>query len=220
MMATKAAKPKKAQKASKADKPNKDNRQERQSRSASQIERDNLLVSNFYLQGLNQGDIATKVGIDQTTVSRTLKTLQAKWAEKSVMNIDARKRVELERIDLVEREAWQAWERSKGDKTEQLTRSKALPSVKDPSKLEVQPVTDIQQRKWVTEGNPKYLNVIMECVERRCKILGIDAPIKISEYKLTPQTPKPILRRVAAGIPIDVAYSEYASGTNKELYGE
>lgn len=204
----------------KKTKANGDNRKPRQSRTPSQVERDNLLVSNLYLKGISQSEIAERTGIDQATVSRTLKSLQSEWQSRSIMNIDERKRMELERIDLVEREAWVAWDKSKGKRTEQLTRSKGRPSKQDPTKMEMQPQIDVQNKQWESDGDPKYLSIVMQCVERRCKILGIDAPIKTADYQLSAQTPKPILRRIAAGVPVDIAHIEYSLGLNKEQYGE
>jgi transposase len=201
-------------------KPNSDNRKPRQSRTPSQMERDNLLISSMYLKGISQSEIAEKTGIDQATVSRTLKALQSEWQTRAILNVDERKRMELERIDLVEREAWQAWEKSKGKKSEQFTRSKGRPSKLDPTKMEMQPQIDVQNKQWEADGDAKYLTIVMQCVERRCKILGIDAPIKTADYQLTAQTPKPILRRIAAGVPVDIAHIEYALGLNKDQYGE
>lgn len=35
--------------------------------------------------------------------------------------------------------------------------------------------TRVEQR----DGNPRWLTVVMQCIERRCKLLGLDAPVRM-----------------------------------------
>ena len=42
-------------------------------------------------------------------------------------------------------------------------------------------------------GNPAYLAGVMSCIERRCKILGLDAPTKIAPTAPDGKTALPII---------------------------
>ena len=121
----------------------------------------------MYLRGRLQADIAQELGIGQATVSRDLKALQQEWQQSALVNIDAAKARELARVDELERTCWTEWEASKQEKhstiREQVdgaqgTRKKA------------------QMKQEERLGDPRYLQGVQWCIERRCKILGIDAP--------------------------------------------
>ena len=73
-------------------------------------------VVELYLQSWFQTDIARELGISQTTVCHDLKAIQKQWRESSICNFDALRERELCKIDLLEREAWEAWKRSQEPK--------------------------------------------------------------------------------------------------------
>lgn len=70
-------------------------------------------VSDLYLQGYAQHVIAEKVGVDQSQVSRDLKVLQRLWQIQSLENIDTIKQRELKKIDFLENEYFEQWQKSK-----------------------------------------------------------------------------------------------------------
>lgn len=141
-------------------------------RDPAQLARDRRRISDLYLQGWIQAAIAEVVGVDQTTVSRDLKALQEEWQAASIRNIDAAKAQELAKVDRLEREYWDAWERSKKnaetETTERIEDDKA-----GTARLKA------QVRKEGQVGDPRFLNGVQWCIERRCKILGIDAPAAV-----------------------------------------
>ena len=73
-------------------------------------------ISDLYLQGRSQWQIAQELGINQGNVSRHLEVLRGEWRESNSLNIDALQQRELAKIDLIETEAWLAWQRSKENK--------------------------------------------------------------------------------------------------------
>ena len=87
-------------------------------RSKSKIERDRRLISDLYLQGCLQVDIAEQVNVSQATVSRDLAALQEEWHHSTLIDIDAKKSEELAKVDRLEREYWRAWQRSCEDSDE------------------------------------------------------------------------------------------------------
>jgi len=138
-------------------------------RSNGQLARDRRRIADLYLQGWLQVDIAAEVGVSQSTVSLDLKALHKEWQKSALVDIDAAKSKELARIDRLEREYWDAWYRSCLDA--ETTTKKAVETAKETRKEAVQTAKG-------QSGDPRFLQGVQWCIERRCKILGIDAPQK------------------------------------------
>jgi predicted transcriptional regulator len=145
-------------------------------RSSAQLARDRRRIANLYLQGWLQADIAEELGISPATVSRDLKALQSEWRKSRLVDIDAAKQRELAKIDRLEREYWVAWERSIGKSLRVTVKGKGTED--KATQMEKTTTTDD------LNGDPRYLAGIQWCIDRRCKILGIDAPEKM-EHKGT-----------------------------------
>jgi hypothetical protein len=122
------------------------------------------------LRGKSQWQIAQELDINQGTVSRHLEALLAEWRASNEFAIDAILHRELAKIDLIEAEAWTAWERSKENK-ERTTKERASGDSAARSKVVV-----------VTENRlpeNEFLKAVMACINKRCEILGLDAATKI-----------------------------------------
>lgn len=138
-------------------------------RSKAQREADLLALSSLYLQGYTQAEMGERFGVSQSQISLDLKKVYERWRESSVINFDAAKQRELERIDEVERAYWQAWRDSRRDskKTKKLAiRAGAGETIRG------------EEANETRSGNPEYLKGVQWCIEQRCKILGINAPTK------------------------------------------
>lgn len=122
-------------------------------------------VAALYLQGKWQTEIATIVGTTQQQVSYDLKILQKRWYQESVADIAERKAIELQRVDKIEREAWEAWERSKQPREVTITEASEG----------THPGRKATMRKEGQAGDPRFLVEIGKCVDRRVAILGIGA---------------------------------------------
>lgn len=157
-------------------------------RSPSQIERDRTLVSRYYLQGKTQPEIAKLVEISQSTVSRDIKVLEEEWQTERVYNINEAKARELARVDILELEYWEGYERSKLDAITRTRTLKELPAgseqvggdklnKKKPKKGGTQ--QELQEVIKGQTGDPRFLQGIAWCINKRCEILGVDAPKKI-----------------------------------------
>jgi len=133
-------------------------------RSASQLSRDRRAIAEYYLKGWLQSAIAAELGISQQTVSNDLRALQVQWEKSALRDFDTMRGEELAKIDNLEREYWAGWLRS--GKNEETLVKKA----KDGKGTEA-----IKTSKGQA-GDPRFLAGIERCIERRCKLLGIDAP--------------------------------------------
>jgi hypothetical protein len=153
-----------------------------------QREEDLVQITRLYLQGRTQRDIAEVVGVSQGQVNHDLKLIQTRWRESSIMDMNEAKQRELARLDELEREYWAAWEQSKNERTR--ARQESDGKSKDGKPNVVRATMEKEQR----DGNPAFLAGVMSCIERRCKLLGLDAPAKA---ELTGKDGGPIKTEVA-----------------------
>jgi len=138
-------------------------------RKKSAIARDRRNIAKLYLKGELQADIAEQLGISQSTVSRDLSAIQKQWQEANSHDINERKSMELAKIDNLELEYWDAWKRSQEDA--ELRTKKAVETNGETRK-------EAQERIEGQVGNPAFLRGIEWCINKRCELLGLDAPKK------------------------------------------
>jgi hypothetical protein len=140
------------------------------------IESRRCRIAGLFLRGVKrQGELAQQVGVNRSTVSRDLKVLNARWKEAAIRDLNAAKSQELERLDQLEREYWEAWEKSKNiHETTTTEQTKTA----DGERLKA------GIRKEEQCGDPRYLAGVQWCIDKRCEILGLRAP-----HKIAPTTP-------------------------------
>jgi len=132
-----------------------------------QREADLVIVARLYLQKQTQAEIGRQLGLSQQQIGYDLKTLQKRWQESSVISIDTRKAEELARIDRLERVYWDAWERSlEAFKSTTQTAEGTGDSRRNRGTIKT------EER----DGDPRYLEGIRWCIQKRVDIIGIDAP--------------------------------------------
>ncbi len=136
-------------------------------RKASMLARDRRQVGSLYLRGWLQADIAEAVGISQSTVSRDLSALHKGWMREGLNDYGEAKARELAKVDELERTYWQAWIDSREAK-ETKTQEQAGLAKSQRTKRSVK----LEKR----DGDPRYLAGVMTCINKRCQLLGLDAP--------------------------------------------
>lgn len=125
-------------------------------------------TAEMYLSGKTQAQIAQKWGVTQQTISLDLKWIHAEWVANAQINFGEAKARELARIDRLEREYWQAWERSVGIHEKRLSESKTGEA-------------SYERDQVVSEelvGDARYLDGVRWCIEQRLKIFGVYAAEK------------------------------------------
>ncbi len=151
------------------------------------------LVADLYVRGHKQQEIADQLGVTQPIVSKDLAAIQAEWQRLRVADMDQLKRLELERIDRREREAWDAWERSKQPTvTEKLATAEdsvgsaaADGTQEKPGAAKLETTKRVERTTVSSAGNPRFLEIVEGCVQQRCKILGLFAAEK-QTFELPP----------------------------------
>lgn len=149
-------------------------------RSNGQLARDRRRTADLYLQGWLQADIAKELGNSPATVSRDIKFLQSEWQQSALVDIDAAKAKELAKVDRLEREYWEAWERSCQDAETVTQKTKGVVQRKqdEDGKFVAERPAEATKTSKGQAGDPRFLQGVQWCIDKRCKILGIDAPMK------------------------------------------
>ena len=137
-------------------------------RSPSQVARDRVIISRLYLAGKNQYEIAETINKSQSLVCIELKEIQKAWESRYTESYHAKKMEELAKIDTLERTYLEQFELSKQNRVvkEQKTGSESYSKTR----------TELNEL-----GDPRYLRGVEWCIERRCKLLGLDSPIKVAQ---------------------------------------
>ena len=156
-------------------------------------ERDLERVTQLYLRGKFQSEIAAILDVSQGQISYDIATIEERWQKRADINWNKAKQKELDKLDNLEREYWldmerylAAWEASKTERTKSRQETDGtLSKDKKPT------VKKMSMEKEQRDGNPAFLDGMIRCKqeivkisERRCKLLGLDAPTK-SEVEVT-----------------------------------
>ena len=143
-------------------------------RTPEQRENDLVFCTDLFLRGYSYRQISdllnqrnAKMGLDYAIVPpmrvyKDLKQLLINWKREHEENIDLYITKELSKLDKIEAELWDAWERSK----------KRIVSKIRQSGLKT-------ERSETFAGNPRYLDLVLSVQQRRAKLLGWDAPVKV-----------------------------------------
>lgn len=129
-------------------------------------------MARRYMRGESQYKIAAEMGFSQQAVSYNISKCRKEWIANSQQLIGERTMLELAKIDEVERSAWEGWLRSCKDSEKLVSETNTggdKPGTKE--RVEIEPQA----------GDPRFLDVVLKCVQQRCKILGLDAPTKVED---------------------------------------
>jgi hypothetical protein len=125
---------------------------------------------------LTQADIAERLNagrdftLSQQTISNDIRAIQKEWLASSLRDFDEMRAQELAKIDRLEREYWRGWERSCEDA--ETVRKEGPASG----------VEKIVKTEKGQAGDPRFLAGVMSCIDRRCKLVGMDAPKELKVY--------------------------------------
>src|SRR6516165_5879203 len=125
-----------------------------------EVQQRRTTVARLYLQQRTQEEIARQVGVDQGTICRDLKAIQAEWQRQRLDDFHQAKLRELARIDRLERQYWDAWERSCNEREQTVQEKNSSPSG-DRFKAAT--------RTEARDGNAEFLRGVERCIEMRCK---------------------------------------------------
>jgi len=130
--------------------------------------RDRKRTGELYLRGWTQAEIAEELNMSIATICRDIARLHDAWLESSLVDYDEAKAKELAKVDQLEYEYWDAWLRSCENKE---TETKKAIVVGEAAERR-----EATKREEGQAGDPRFLTGIQWCINKRCEILGLDAP--------------------------------------------
>ena len=143
-------------------------------RSPEERENDLATITKWRLEGgLSQAAIAAQLRelrpytLSQKTISADLEEVRKRWSRASVENMNELKMRELDKIDHLEEQAWQRYYESIGPDTRSEIKK---------SEGGTHETKDTKLIKVVLRGDPRWFTIIIQCWQRRAKLLGLDAP--------------------------------------------
>src|SRR5690606_2857207 len=115
-------------------------------------------------------------------VNYDLREVRKRWRSSAVRDFDAHREEQLARLDLLEAKAWREFERSCEDYHKRIEQGEELaaPEVSEDGEPLDAPTKLVRTETGGQTGAPRYMNVILNIVERRCKLLGLDATTKVA----------------------------------------
>jgi hypothetical protein len=143
-------------------------------------------VATLYIQQRSMREIAAAVGCSVGTVCTDMKANHAAWLASRVDKEGQGAAIELARIDRLEREYWDAWERSCKDSEKRQARTVQGDK----------PRQEASKTEEGRDGNPRFLEGVQWCIRQRCELLGL---------LLTPGTGNTTSVLVVGGIDMAVA---------------
>ena len=163
-------------------------------RTSEQREADLTLITRLLIrEGMTSPEIAEKINSERPyqlslpQIQYDVKELEKRWRDAYLSDMDILKGRELRRIDSLESAYWDSYERSLGSRSE--IEENVTEFTKEGDKIGVADDEEVEalkrMRKSVTrkfanarDGEVRFLNGIQWCIDKRCEILGLNAPLK------------------------------------------
>jgi hypothetical protein len=144
------------------------------------LDRDDALAERrlkavwLWFQGLTTAEIAVKIGVGERQARKDLAQAREDWGANIKRKLAYELNKRLSQYDMLKAEFFAAWKASQ------------IRSVRTGVTGDAEVMTQA--------GDPRYLNGYRECLDRECKLLGLDAPERI-------QVDAPV--RLVAGVNLD-----------------
>lgn len=194
-------------------------------RTKEQRESDKSFCAELFVKGYSYKQIAEKLnertkqnGLDYTISIQQIYTdinnILASWKKERFDCIDKYMQLELKRLDKMEVELWEAWERSKEPKRKTQIRGGSILNTRISGGI-------LDKRELKDEnGDPRYLDLLLKVQERRAKLLGYNAPLKVSVYNEQPTDENPAnakydINKIPLDMVVDMAYKLQDAEYNK-----
>lgn len=174
--------------------------------------------ADLFLRGYSYREIADALNRDLSArgvgytisfqmVYYDLQQCLIEWKRERLDTIDEYVTQELRKLDKMEVELWEAWERSKTGKLREKNRQNAKPRkvLEDGDNPEYYGYEETTTE--TSAGNPRFLDLLLNVQQRRAKMLGFDAPIKVDIPGLKENTNSDAPKYDVSAIPDDLLFA-------------
>lgn len=146
----------------------------------------NTNVMDAMIRGQSKKAIALANNISVSTVNDIIRDSKDAWRDYRIEDYDLLLTIELERINRIEAEAWDAYEKSKKPL---VTQTRHSDGQYDPAGKLI--ITKHEIKTQDRHPDPRYMNIIQWCTEQRLKIMGGYAPEKHAATTPDGKSPAP-----------------------------
>ncbi len=146
-----------------------------------QREADLPKIADLYRAGHTQRAISQQFGLSQGQICQDLAEIKRRWKAESVEFFTSKIEEELSKIDNLEITYWNQFDESRQDEICITVETKTVTLKGDDGGDSVDlPATETKRTIKTTKrvGDRGFLTGVEWCIERRCKLLGLDAPAK------------------------------------------
>lgn len=144
------------------------------------------IVSELFLQGYSlraiANEVAKRLNMEKppsySSIRRDEELLLKEWKDERIENFEHNLTIQIQRIENLICELWQAWNSSKGNHKDVTIKQKGVPSSKDgnpQSKVSVQ-LLEQYSKDIFSSGDARYIAEIRQLLIERAKLFGLYAP--------------------------------------------
>jgi hypothetical protein len=137
----------------------------------------------LHLQGLSQLEIARRLGLPvpgagPKMVCTDLKAITEQWRQSAVRDLDALKAEQLAKLHNLERELWEAWDRSKREQVsyERWARERRQRQAEgDQAVAREAPPQEVTRKveRQARDGNPAFTAQILNVINAESELMGL-----------------------------------------------
>lgn len=195
-------------------------------RTVEQREADKRFCADLFVKGYTYRDIADRLNeynrengltyeVTYKTVFYDINQVLVEWKKERFDKIDNYIQLELRKLDKMEVELWSAWESSKGSKRKTKIKGGTINNGATTG-------GELAERTLETiNGDPRYLDLLLKVQERRAKLLGYNAPVKLDVYSEPPKEESPAkteydISAIPADMLVELAYKLQDAEYNKD----
>lgn len=114
--------------------------------------------------------LAAVVGCHTNTIKGDLKWIRETLAKELIDDMRILRSVELRKLQLIESEAFEAWEKSKAPQVSELVEKQGAATGAEDQKVKMSKTTEHQV------GDPRFLAILIQCRQRTAQLCALDAP--------------------------------------------
>jgi len=140
-------------------------------RTNAQAENLKVEISKLLVRGFKPAEIAERKGIELHSVRYYIKVIEDEWKLSLLDNMDKFKSREIAKIDAVEQEAWESWEKSKQGRTKDQVNAEVNVGRDGTVKRNPRVSRTIKES---SVGDSRFLEIVFKCIEKRIAIIGLD----------------------------------------------
>ncbi len=176
-------------------------------RKKAQMLADRALMAKLRLQGKTAADLAAMFSLSERQVYRELAAIAADWKAQTLADTADLKAREAARLDMLEAEAYAAWERSKADWQKKTVEDRPGAGSKTAGR-------HAKVETGTSPGDPRFLSALLSIQARRATLLGLDAPQKTA---LTDPTGEEDRTPMAFPVPPELSLEQWQAACQAAL---